>query len=61
MAHFESGRCSHMLLDRRLEEHAEVMEFNCVEFVEETLSGHLKKQTEPWTVPRQQVRRRFFR
>ena len=47
MAHFESGRCSHMLLDRRLEEHAEGMEFNCVEFVEETLSGHLKKQTEP--------------
>ena len=34
-----------MPLYRRLEQHAELMEFNCVEFVEETLMGHLKKKT----------------
>jgi len=34
-----------MPLYRRLEPHAELMEFNCVEFVEETLWGHLKKKT----------------
>jgi len=32
-------------LYRRLEKDAELMEFNCVEFVEETLWGHLKKKT----------------
>jgi hypothetical protein len=32
-------------LYRRLEPQAEVLEFNCVEFVEETLWGHLKKKT----------------
>ena len=31
-------------LYRRLEPDAEILEFNCVEFVEETLWGHLKKQ-----------------
>jgi hypothetical protein len=34
-----------MPLYRRLEPHAELMEFNCVDFVEETLWGHLKKKT----------------
>jgi len=33
-----------MPLYRRLEPRAEIMEFNCVEFVEETLWGHLKKK-----------------
>ena len=32
-------------LYRRLEPEAEILEFNCVEFVEETLWGHLKKPT----------------
>ena len=32
-----------MPLYRRLEPDAEILEFNCVEFVEETLWGHLKK------------------
>ena len=32
-------------LYRRLEPDAELLEFNCVEFVEETLWGHLKKKT----------------
>jgi hypothetical protein len=32
-------------LYRRLEPDAEILEFNCVEFVEETLWGHLKKKT----------------
>ena len=31
-------------LYRRLEPDAEILEFNCVEFVEETLWGHLTKQ-----------------
>ena len=30
-------------LYRRLEPDAEILEFNCVEFVEETLWGHLTK------------------
>jgi hypothetical protein len=34
-----------MPLYRRLEPQAELMEFNCVELVEETLWGHLKKKT----------------
>ena len=34
-----------MPLYRRLEAQAELMEFNCVELVEETLWGHLKKKT----------------
>ncbi len=34
-----------MPLYRRLEPQAEIMEFNCVELVEETLWGHLKKKT----------------
>ncbi len=34
-----------MPLYRRLEPNAELMEFNCVELVEETLWGHLKKKT----------------
>ena len=34
-----------MPLYRRLEERAELQEFNCVELVEETLWGHLKKKT----------------
>jgi hypothetical protein len=33
-----------MPLYRRLEPDAEILEFNCVEFVEETLWGHLTKQ-----------------
>lgn len=32
-------------LYRLLEKNAEILEFNCVEFVEETLWGHLKKKT----------------
>ena len=32
-------------LYRLLDKNAEVLEFNCVEFVEETLWGHLKKKT----------------
>jgi hypothetical protein len=32
-------------LYRRLEKNAEILEFNCVEFVEETLWGHLRKKT----------------
>ena len=32
-------------LYRRLEPDVEILEFNCVEFVEETLWGHLKKKT----------------
>lgn len=34
-----------MPLYRRLEPDAEILEFNCVEFVEETLWGHLTKKT----------------
>jgi len=33
-----------MPLYRRLEKDAEILEFNCVEFVEETLWGHLRKK-----------------
>jgi hypothetical protein len=32
-------------LYRRLDKNAEILEFNCVEFVEETLWGHLRKKT----------------
>jgi hypothetical protein len=34
-----------MPLYRRLDKDAEILEFNCVEFVEETLWGHLKKKS----------------
>ncbi len=33
-----------MLLYRRLETHAQIMEFRCVEFVEDLIYGHLRKQ-----------------
>lgn len=33
-----------MILYRQLEEDAQIMEFNCVEFVEELLHGHLRKE-----------------
>jgi len=34
-----------MPLYRRIEEHAQLLEFKCVEFAEELMYGHLKKQT----------------
>jgi hypothetical protein len=34
-----------MPLYRRVEKNAQLMEFKCVEFVEELLYGHLRKQT----------------
>ena len=33
-----------MLLYRRLEKNAQIMEFRCVEFVEDLIYGHLRKQ-----------------
>ena len=33
-----------MLLYRRLEKNAQIMEFRCVEFVEELMYGHLRKK-----------------
>jgi hypothetical protein len=33
-----------MPLYRRKEKNAQIMEFRCVEFVEELMYGHLKKQ-----------------
>jgi hypothetical protein len=36
-----------MPLYRRLEEHAQVVEFKCVEFSEELLYGHLRKGATP--------------
>ena len=33
-----------MPLYRRVEAHAQVLEFRCVEFVEEMMYGHLRKQ-----------------
>src|SRR5690606_35603115 len=35
-------------LYRRLDEHAQVLEYKCVEFAEELLYGHLKKVDEEW-------------
>jgi hypothetical protein len=32
-----------MPIYRRLEKHAQIMEFRCVEFVEELMYGHLRK------------------
>ena len=38
-----------MPLYRRVEPDAEVMEFRCVEFVEDLIYGHLRKQPDyPW-------------
>jgi hypothetical protein len=34
-----------MPLYRRLEKNAQLMEFKCVEFVEELMYGHLRKQS----------------
>jgi hypothetical protein len=34
-----------MPLYRRLEKNAQVLEFKCVEFAEELMYGHLRKQT----------------
>ena len=34
----------HMPLYRRVEANAELMEFRCVEFVEDLMYGHLRKQ-----------------
>jgi hypothetical protein len=34
-----------MPLYRRLEQNARLLEYKCVEFVEELLYGHLRKQT----------------
>jgi hypothetical protein len=34
-----------MVLYRQLEPNAQLMDFNCVEFVEETFLGHLRKNT----------------
>jgi hypothetical protein len=36
-----------MVLYRRLEKQAQIMEFRCVEFVEELLYGHLRKKSTP--------------
>jgi hypothetical protein len=36
----------HVPLYRRMEENAQLLEFKCVEFAEELLYGHLKKQPE---------------
>jgi hypothetical protein len=33
-----------MPLYRRLEKHAEILEFRCVEFAEELIYGHLRKK-----------------
>jgi hypothetical protein len=33
-----------LLLYRRLEKNAQIMEFRCVEFVEELIYGHLRKK-----------------
>ncbi len=36
-----------MPLYRRVEEHAELLEYKCVEFAEELLYGHLRRQPRP--------------
>ena len=35
-----------MPLYRRIEPHAQLLEFKCVEFVEELMYGHLRKRTD---------------